>query len=246
MMQAALSAAGLSGWRYQLLPIPPDLVAETVRALPAAGFRGVNVTIPHKAAALALSDVASDAASAIGAANTLLFEPDGVIMAENTDAPALLTALPVPPARATALVLGAGGSASAAVWAMLSAGASEVRIWNRNPERARRLAERFQARAVHTVEPADLLIHCTPVGMGGDLDTFKQLPLAADELAMFGCVVDFVYGEEETPLVRSARRLNVPVVDGLDLLVGQGALSFQHFTGLPAPIEEMRAAARGR
>ena len=93
MHNAALAAAGLDDWRYLRLPLPPELFAETVRALPAAGFRGVNVTIPHKHAALALADRASDAARAIGAANTLTFE-DGAIVADNTDAPGLLAALP--------------------------------------------------------------------------------------------------------------------------------------------------------
>ncbi len=93
MHEAAFAAAGLEGWRYLKLPLPPQLFAETVRALPAAGFRGVNVTIPHKAAALALADGASDAAREIGAANTLTFESGGAIHAENTDAPGLIAAL---------------------------------------------------------------------------------------------------------------------------------------------------------
>jgi shikimate dehydrogenase len=246
MMGAALAAVGLTDWRYQRLPIPPELVQATLRALPAAGFRGVNVTIPHKQAALALADAASDAASEVGAANTLVFEPSGEVVAENTDAPALLAALPVSPAGRTALVLGAGGSARAAVWGLQSAGAAEVRIWNRHPERARELAERFGASVAARVAPADFLVHCTPLGMTGAADTFKKLPLTADELAMFGCVVDFVYGRIDTSLVRSARSRGVPVVDGLDLLVGQGVLSFERFTGVPAPVEEMRAAARAQ
>ena len=122
IQNAALEAAGLSGWRYQLLPVPPELFAETVRALPAAGFRGVNVTIPHKQAALALADEATDSARAIGAVNTLTFRDDGVIYADNTDAPALIDALPFAPADRTALVLGAGGSARAAVWALRAGG----------------------------------------------------------------------------------------------------------------------------
>jgi shikimate dehydrogenase len=246
MMQAGLEAVGLLSWRYQLLPIPPELFRETVLALPGAGFRGVNVTIPHKRAALALADEASDAARAIGAANTLLFEASGEMVAENTDAPALTSALPFSPAGRTALILGAGGSAQAAVWSLLRAGAAEVRVWNRHPERARELAQRLGATSVSDARRADFLINCTPVGMSSDRGSFKQLPLRADELAMFACVVDFVYGRDETSLVRSARRLGVPVVDGLDLLVGQGALSFERFTGMPAPFEEMRAAARAR
>ena len=107
-----------------------------MRALPAAGFRGVNVTIPHKHAALALADRASDAARAIGAANTLTFE-DGAIVADNTDAPGLLAALPESPRGRTALVLGAGGAGRAAAWALTTRRAREVAIWNRTPERAR-------------------------------------------------------------------------------------------------------------
>src|SRR5205823_10301169 len=141
IQNAALEAAGLRGWRYQLLPVPPGLLAETVRALPKAGFRGANVTIPHKEEALALADRATDAASAIGAANTLIFGADGTIEADNTDAPALIDALPFAPAAKSALVLGAGGSARAAVWALRMGGAGDVRVWNRNPTRASALTD---------------------------------------------------------------------------------------------------------
>ena len=119
MQNAALAAVGLAGWRYQLLPVAPELFNETVRALPGAGFRGANVTLPHKQAALALADRPTLRARAIGAANTLIFGDDGAIAADNTDAPALVSALPFAPAGKTALVLGAGGSARAAVWAQL-------------------------------------------------------------------------------------------------------------------------------
>src|SRR5271169_2150023 len=93
MHNAALQALGMEDWRYQALPVPRELFAETVRALGQAGFIGANVTIPHKQAALAMADQASDAARAIGAANTLTFAPDGTIAAENTDAPGLIAAL---------------------------------------------------------------------------------------------------------------------------------------------------------
>ena len=148
MHNAALRACGLEGWEYLALPLAPELFAETVRALPAAGFRGVNVTIPHKQAALALADAASEAARAIGAANTLTFERDGAIAADNTDAPALLEVLRarVDPAGRSALVLGAGGAARAAVWALVGAGAN-VEVWNRTPGACRRARERARSAA---------------------------------------------------------------------------------------------------
>jgi shikimate dehydrogenase len=244
MHNAALRAVGLAGWRYQLLPVPPELFEETVRALPGAGFRGANVTIPHKEAALALAGGATSRTRAIGAANTLTFEAGGAIEADNTDAPALIAALPVAPRGASALVLGAGGSARAAVWALLDAGASEVRVWNRTAARARGLAAELGARPVDRAEPADLLVNCTSVGLDASASEFKGLPVGADDLTAFRCVVDFVYREEETALVRSARARAIPVVDGLELLVRQGALSFERFTATPAPIEVMRAAVR--
>jgi len=246
MQNAALRAVGLDSWRYQLLPVPPELFVETVRALPGAGFRGVNVTVPHKETALAIASRASERARAIGAANTLVFQGGGDIYAENTDAPALIAALPFPPRGRTALVLGAGGSARAAVWALLAAGAAEVWIWNRTPERARMLCAELGGTPVGEVAPADLLLNCTPVGLkaAGEQDDFKQLPLEADDITMFECVADLVYTHAETSLVRAARALGVSVVDGLELLVGQGALSFEQFTGRQAPVDVMREAVR--
>jgi shikimate dehydrogenase len=246
MHNAALRAVGLTGWRYQLLPVPPELFTATGLALPAAGFRGANVTIPHKEAALRLADAPSERARAIGAANTLVFEPSGAIRADNTDAPALIDALPVPPRGRTALVLGAGGSARAAVWALLDAGAAEVRVWNRTPERARALAADLGARPVGHAEAADVLVNCTSIGLDDERETFKHLPLSADGLSNYQCVVDLVYRARETHLIAAARARSVPVVEGVEILVGQGALSFEQFTGASAPVDRMRAAVRVR
>lgn len=241
MQNAALAAVGLADWRYQLLPVPPELFTETVAALPRAGFRGANVTLPHKQAALALADDPTPRARAIGAANTLIFGDDGAIEADNTDAPALVSSLPFAPARRTALVLGAGGSARAAVWALLDAGAADVRVWNRTAARARELCSELGGTPVELIEPADLLVNCTSIGLrAGDL-TFKALPLSADDLDHYHCVVDLVYRESETPLAQAAREREIAVVDGLALLLGQGALSFELFTGRTAPIDAMRA-----
>jgi shikimate dehydrogenase len=251
MQNAALAACGLAEeWRFQLLPVPPELFAETIRALPAQGFRGINVTIPHKRAALAVAARASARAQAIGAANLLLFEPDGQIRADNTDAPALSAALGaiLPVSGATVLVLGAGGSARAAVWALRDVGASEIRVWNRTPERAQVLADDLGAVTVRTADAADVLVNCTSVGLDPDdtapADPLDGLPLGPGDLAGYRAVVDFVYRGDSagTPLLSAARAAGVPAIDGLELLVGQGALSFEQFTGMAAPVEVMREA----
>jgi shikimate dehydrogenase len=242
MHNAALLAVGLANWRYQLLPIAPQLFAQTVRALPQAGFRGANVTIPYKQQALALADEPTPRARAIGAANTLTFEQSGAIRADNTDAPALIEALPFAPAGKTALVLGAGGSARAAVWALLEAGAAEVRVWNRTPARAGALCEELGGRPVNQADPADLLVHCTSIGLDFPEETFKELPLSADGLSKYDCVVDLVYRATQTRLAEAAWARAVPVVEGIEILVGQGALSFEQFTGHQAPVAVMRAA----
>ncbi len=127
MFRAAFEACAMGDWSYQALPLPEELFEQTVLALGASGFLGANVTIPHKHAALQLADQASGPARAIGAANTLTFSEDGTIEAHNTDAPGLIAALgrlTGMPAHPSALVLGAGGSARAAVWALQDAGAA--------------------------------------------------------------------------------------------------------------------------
>jgi shikimate dehydrogenase len=249
MQRAAIAALGLSGWSYQLLPAPGELFAEIVRALPGAGFVGANVTVPHKRSALALADSASATARAIGAANTLSFLPDGAIAAENTDAPGLIAALERDLQGATAMILGAGGSARAAAWALREAGA-EVLIWNRTPERARQLAADLDVQVVERPRAATVLLNATTVGMDGCTsppDALRGLALDSDALGSYEQVVDFVYtGDAPTPVVSAAQEHGIPTVDGLAILVAQGALSFERWTGRVAPLEAMRAAAEGR
>ncbi len=140
MMNAAFAELGLD-WRYLHLPLPPERFAATAAALPGSGYRGANVTIPHKLAAHDLADEVSEPAAAIGAVNTLSFEPDGRMLGDNTDAGGLLDALGGEPG-ASALVLGAGGAARAAVWALREAG-TDVTIWTRTPARGQALALEF-------------------------------------------------------------------------------------------------------
>ena len=252
MHNAALTALGMDDWRYQLLPVPPERFAGTVRALPGAGFVGANVTIPHKHAALALADTAPAAARTIGAANTLTFTPDGTIIAENTDAPGFLAALGVSPRGMSALVLGAGGSARAIVWALREAGASEVSVWNRTPERAGALARDLGVRTAAVPEAADLLVNCTSVGLESGPASLQQsateaqglnlLALTFDQVGDYSHVVDLVYRSSPTPLLAAARAHGARTVSGLEILLAQGALSFQLWTGIDPPLEVMRRA----
>lgn len=242
MHNAAFAALGLD-WRYLRLPVPPDLLAETISALGGSGYRGANVTIPHKEAALAAADAATDAARAIGAANTLSFT-DGTVSADNTDAGGLLDALGEPPAGLRCLVLGAGGAGRAAAWALRGAGAAEVSIWNRTAERAQALANDLGVRHASKPHPADLIVNATSVGLDPALDPADAL----DALGLAGAeppprLVDLVYGEAPTPLTAWAARAGAHVVDGLEVLVRQGARTFEIWTGEEAPLEVMRAAA---
>jgi shikimate dehydrogenase len=263
---AALASLGLTGWRYQRLPVPPRLFPETTRSLALSGFLGANVTIPHKEAALALAEQSSETARSIGAANTLTFAPDGSIAAENTDAPGLIAALEASVRGQRVLILGAGGSARAAAWAMRQEGASEVSIWNRTRERGEALASELGVRFAPRPGPADVLINCTAVGLeaaegrqspgngespgNGTLErsasedqALNQLGLTFDQVGEYSYVVDMVYRSGSTPLLAAARAHGSRTLEGLEILVAQGALSFELWTGRQAPLEVMRRAA---
>ncbi len=255
MHGAALAALGMDReWTYEAIELGPADLAGGVARLVAEGYVGANVTIPHKAAALALADRPTAAASAIGAANTLSFDRDG-ISADNTDAPGLLAALPAGVAGKRALVLGAGGATRAAVWALAGEGA-EVSIRNRSGDRAAALAAELGAEALDPdaavpLERFDLLVNATSVGLatpdaparppGSDL---KALGIGTDGLSDRLVVVDLVYGVAPTELAAAAGRAGATVVDGLEVLVRQGAESFRIWTGAEPPLEVMRAAVR--
>lgn len=261
MHNAALAALGLAGeWRYERIEVAPQDFAELVGSLPGEGFAGVNVTVPHKLAALAAADRASAAARAIGAANTLTFSA-GEVAAENTDAGGLIESLPESPAGKRALVLGAGGSARACVWALREAGA-EVTIWNRTHSKAEALAHELgvaqtrlpAAGGLLPIAEFDLLLNATTVGLldanppatapAPSAAALKALPYDADAIIERHVVVDLVYGSVPTPLASAARSRGARVVDGLEILVRQGAASLRLWTGLEPPLEAMREAAR--
>jgi shikimate dehydrogenase len=244
MQNAALAQLGLAAeWRYEAIDIPPDEFEARVRALPGEGFVGANVTVPHKSAALSLADSLSETAREIGAANTLSFDGEE-IRADNTDAQGLLEALPAPPRGKRTLVLGAGGAARAAVWALVREGA-EVTVWNRTPLRAEHLCRELGGTPV--AEPdqggCELIVNTTAVGLGGE-DAFGELPLDPAGFAAGQTVVDLVYGERPSRLLAAAHSAGAGIVDGIEVLVRQGALSLRIWTGREAPLEAMRVAAR--
>ena len=239
---AALAELGLD-WDYVRVPVPPELFAETVRALPGSGFRGLNVTVPHKEAALALADTRSRAAEAIGAANTLTFGDGGAIAAENTDAPGFLAALDRDVHGMTATVLGAGGSARAVAWALADAGAARVAVVNRTPDRARALAADLGVEVVDRAPSGgDLLVNCTSVGLEPTDPGEALAGLGLTGLEPPAVVADMVYAAGPTPVERWAVAGGARFVPGREVLVQQGALSLQLWTGRPAPVAAMRAA----
>ncbi len=245
MHSAALAELGLGEeWSYEAIEVAPDAFEARVRAMQGEGFAGANVTVPHKGAALSLADELSETAREIGAANTLIFA-DGEVRAENTDAEGFLRSLPASPAGKRALVLGAGGAARAVVWALLREGA-EVEVWNRTELRSQNLSEELGGETVGAPDQAayDLIVNTTAVGLGGE-DPFVELPLVAKAFAAIQTVVDMVYGGEPTALLRAAAAAGTITVDGIEILVQQGALSLETWTGRPAPLDTMRAAARG-
>jgi shikimate dehydrogenase len=258
MQNAALEVLGLAGrWSYEALDFEPAEFAERTGELPGQDFVGANVTIPHKGAALGLADEASETAERIGAANTLTFL-QGTIRAENTDATGLLAALPGSVEGRTGLILGAGGSARAAVWALAEQGVS-VSVWNRTPDRADELVRELAMSGAST--PAEgrlravtgeqvraneygLIVNCTAIGMR-DEDPFQHLPLDPERFGRGIIVVDLVYAGSESRLTREARGRGATGVEGLEVLVRQGAESLRIWTGMDPPLDVMRKAAKG-
>lgn len=242
MQNAALAALGMGGWSYEAIDVAPEGFAERVRAMAGEGFAGANVTVPHKQAALALAEAPSEVAREIGAANTLTFLGEE-IRAHNTDADGFLAALPTSPRGSRALVLGAGGAARAVVWALEREG-GQVEIWNRTPSRAERLCEELGGTPVAEPDQAtyELIVNTSAAGLRGE-DPFAHLPLSPEGFAAGQTVVDMVYGAERSPLLVAAEGAGASAVDGIEVLVQQGALSLRIWSGREPPLAAMRAAA---
>ncbi|MBO0690813.1 MAG: shikimate dehydrogenase [Candidatus Dormibacteraeota bacterium] len=238
MQSAAFAAAGLN-WRYEVLDVPPDGLAAAVEALREPLYAGANVTIPHKVAVMRLLDELEGDALAAGAVNTI--RRDGArLVGSNTDVVGIRTALGsvgVEPLGAEVVVLGVGGTARAAAVALHGARLTFVA---RRPEAGAGLPGQvlswddpgWQARARHS----DLIVNTTPLGRRG------EMTIRPNFLPPRGAVIDLVYMTGGTPLVRRSRQLGLRCADGWGILVAQGAAAFQAWTGLPAPLDAMRAA----
>ncbi|HET9149857.1 MAG TPA: shikimate dehydrogenase [Alphaproteobacteria bacterium] len=233
---------------YVPLAVPPAHVAQALRMLALIGFRGVNVTVPHKEAALAAVDVIDPTARRIGAVNTVAMESDGTLTGFNTDGDGFLTYLraKAPAWRADArpaVVVGAGGAARAVVAALLDAGVPELRLVNRTRERAEEIAVSLADKTIR-VEPwvarnaaldgAGLLVNTTTLGMTGQ----PALPVSLEALPADACVFDCVYAPLETPLLKVARARGLTGVDGLGMLIHQARPGFARWFGVEPEIDE--------
>jgi shikimate dehydrogenase len=220
LQNAGFAALGLD-WAYVPLPVRPEALAEAVRGLAAAGFAGANVTIPHKTAAVGLCDEVDDLAAEAESVNTLVFQ-DGRVLGSSTDITAIREAAEAAGRRA--LVLGAGGSAKAAVAALVHAGAFVTTATRHDPDWP------------PDGGGFDIVVNATPV---------KDEPIVSPHSGQQ--IVDLPYNPngEPTALITAAREAGCErVVDGLDILLAQGAASFELWTGLPAPIIAMQEALR--
>ena len=237
---------GIDG-AYVPLAVPPERVVEALRALPALGFRGANVTVPHKEAALRAVDRADPVACRIGAVNTLVVGDDGSIEGRNTDAYGFLTNLRegAPawrPAAGPALVLGAGGAARAVAAALADAGVPEIRLHNRTISKAETVATDIGGPVTVTTIPdlngIALLVNTTTLGMTGQ----PALELDLSRLPPDAVVTDIVYTPLVTPLLTTARSRGNPTVDGLGMLLHQAVPGFEAWFGRrPEVTAELRA-----
>jgi shikimate dehydrogenase len=257
MLEAAFHALGLS-WRYLTIEVPSLKLRDAITGIRALGMRGANLTIPHKVAVMQhLDEIAPDAAL-IGAVNTVRREGDRLI-GENTDGKGFLRGLRldagVDPAGKSAVVLGAGGAARAIVTELALAGAADVLVVNRSIERGERMVAALAAKtrtpirfevwrgAYHIPPGADLLVNATSVGLYPDVNAMP--PVDWSDASSHMLVSDAVPNPPETRLLREARRLGLPVLDGQSMLVHQGAIGLRMWTGRDAPVSVMKEALQG-
>jgi shikimate dehydrogenase len=257
MHNAAFDALGLN-WRYVPLPVHPTQVEAAVRGLVVLGFQGCNVTVPHKQAVIPVLDSIAPDAAAFGAVNTIIVarNEDGttIVKGDNTDYQGFIGSLRsegFDPDGKKVVVVGAGGGARAVVFGLLRAGAEEVLVSDLVPEQVQALvASMGDARLrempattetlIESARAADLLVNTTPVGMSPKVDASiwpDDVPIPS-----YLTVFDLVYNPLETKLLKQVKQAGGGAIAGLDMLVRQGAVSFEMWTGIEPSIDVMRAA----
>ncbi|MGI5817988.1 MAG: shikimate dehydrogenase [Armatimonadota bacterium] len=257
MQNAALREMQLN-WVYLAFAVEPERVGEAIDGVRGLGLVGLNVTIPHKSAVIEHLDEIDDAVRALGVANTIVRREDGSLMGHNTDGPGFLRSLAEHghgvDGRAVTL-LGAGGSARAVAWACARDGAAAVTVVNRTVERAEDVAdlvrsttglERVAAvglesgEAEGAVSGADVIVDCTSVGMYPHHEVEPVIP--GSWMRAGQVVADLTYNPLDTVLLKAAREAGAETVDGAGMLVHQGAISLQYWSGQEPPVETMRRA----
>ncbi|WP_373050622.1 shikimate dehydrogenase [Thalassovita aquimarina] len=234
-----LKTLGIKGF-YVPMDVAPDDLENVLRTLPRMGFVGVNITVPHKVAAMQIADLVTDRATLIGAANTLIFREDGKIHADNTDGYGFIENLRQnapdwDPAAGPAAVLGAGGAARAVVASLLDAGVPEIMLSNRTRARADSLQQDFGSRvkvvewvqAGNMLEEAATVVNTTSLGMLGK----PELRVPLDGLQKGALVTDLVYNPLRTRLLREAEDMGCVTVDGLGMLIHQAVPGFERWFG---------------
>jgi shikimate dehydrogenase len=254
MQEAAFAAAGLN-WRYLTIEVKPDDLNDAFRGLRAMGMQGINLTIPHKVAVLSMLDEISADAALIGAVNTVRREGDRLI-GENTDGKGFMRGLReearIDPKGKEVVILGAGGAARAIAVELALAGVKNITLINRSVKRGRELSAHLQANTEVSVKfapwsgifvvpsEADVLVNATSIGLYPDIEALPAVNLDAASPHLLVC--DAVPNPPETCLIREARQRGLATLTGLVMLVYQGAISFEMWTGLKAPEDIMRDA----
>jgi shikimate dehydrogenase len=254
MQEAAFQALGLN-WRYLTMEVAPAKLRDAIVGIRAIGMRGVNLTIPHKVAVMEhLDEIAPDAAI-VGAVNTVRREGDRLI-GENTDGKGFLRGVRadagVDPRGKRVVILGAGGAARAIVTELALAGAMDVLVVNRSVGRGEQMVADLATKTKASIrfEPwqgvyeiageTDILVNATSIGLYPDVDAMPPVDLRRAHAGML--VGDVVFNPPVTPLLRAAQLRGLPVLDGLAMLVYQGAIGFELWTGQKAPESVMKDA----
>jgi shikimate dehydrogenase len=256
MQEVAFQTLGLN-WRYLTVEVPPAKLHDAILGVRAFGMQGANLTIPHKVAVMEhLDEIAPDAAI-IGAVNTVRREGERLI-GENTDGKGFLrgvrTEAGVDPKNKRVVVLGAGGAARAIVAELALAGASDVLVLNRSVSRGERMVSDLVSKTKAPIRfetwqdtyavlgETDILVNATSIGLYPDVDSMPPVDLSGAHPGMLVC--DVVFNPPETRLIQAARERKLPVLDGLAMLVYQGVIGFELWTGRKAPEAVMKQALR--